>query len=1058
MTRRIHASELERLIADDTVADEAIAPYIKPASVRGLPFEPVLTANGATVYVPPKPDIVGLTVSALNARSNRRREADYKARISGGWKGLKVLAEGDSWFVYPILLHDIVDNLSNDYAIYSVAAAGDALDNIVRGAARIEELVQGHGFDAVLLSAGGNEIVGDPLRSYIRPAQASSSAPDDYITEAFDAFLAGAKARVSGVLDRLTKRFPRLHIFGHGYDSPSPRRDGIWLEPALSSHKIPEAVRGPILGRMIDRYYGMLKEVETQFNGQFHVVDCRNAVGTREQWFDELHPLNPGFARAADRFRMEIDRVFGMSRQVRITWRPSEETTGARTRSQTYPHGAMITVGRNAEREIVLDDDRVSRSHVRLVVGASSVEVEDLGSSNGTLIEGRRTTKATWLPGQKLRIGPFVFALSLEPPAKIDVAGPTASDGGVEAPSKKPEAAASSSVALGTPLAGQARAATPPAGEPTPAAERPRQSLDIVLSKASIIRQSSRAWAIGVFENVNPLATRGAARAIDEYFDGIVSNVLEGRIVEGRLGPPFCLPIHADPNAARNLFLAGLGAISDFGPSVVEAAGESLARLLTATHVFELATVPMGLNSGLPMHGSVEGFLTGFLRGLYAADEGRGFRSLTLCEVKPDRFAELVRQVHALKTGDYFASRGFDVTIREEVPGDRESAPAKEPHAATPGGRVYLNKIYLEVVNRISGLFEYALVGAPGAAAPSFSSPAAVSEGLRTLLDAPDCPHFDAALGRELANAYLPAELQEALWHELTSEQGHLVIIHDGASAAVPWEASFIDGRSVALEIGISRQHKPQTRSSPVKHIDRVKQEADGRLRMLLVYDPTCNLKGAETEAQELTKLFSQHNCEITTLRREQCTKEAVLGEMAKGCYDLLHFAGHARFTRLDPKRSGIVLANETYLSASDLEKLPAVPRLIFLNACQSGRVRGDQSQNGSVTRDSRTDHASLAEGLILRNVKQFIGTYWEVNDGAANRFATSFYSELLAGKPVGESMRSSRKALASGGQHDWVNYLHFGEPGELLRKLNPAPSSAKSTDAGRARNELSGR
>ena len=1031
MAPRIDANKLEQLIADDKVADEEIAKYLKRSAVRGLPFEPMLIANEATVDAPPTRGIVGLTVAALNARSNRRRLAAYQKRIASGWKGLKILAEGDSWFLYPILLRDIVDNLSDQFAIYSVAAAGDTLDNMVRGTAHIEELIEANGIDAMLFSAGGNDIAGDQLRSYLREVPGAVQAPEAYITETFDQFLASSKTRIAGVVTRLTKRFPKLQIFGHGYDWPFPQGQGIWLEPAFISRKIPNELRGPILKIMIDRYYRMLEDIAAQSSGQYHLVDCRGAVGSSEQWFDELHPFNPGFARAANIFRKEINRVFGASKsmggefQAKITWRPNEEATGARTRSRAFPQGASISIGRSNDREIVLDDDRVSRKHVQLTVAGPAVEIDDAGSSNGTFIDGIKVAKARWLPGQKLQIGPFAFEFELEPVAAPEIA-PIAP----VPPGRLPE-------------------------EPK-SPDKPLRSLEIVVAKGSITRQAAPAWAIGVFENVNPLATRGVARAIDEEVDGLLSDVLQSQIVEGRLGTVLPVPVPAERGLARNLFLAGLGAISEFIPKTVETAGESLARVLVATHIFELATIPIGMNCGLTIKGSIESFLTGFLRGLQQHDGTRGFRSVALCEVNADRYAELSKLVQELAATGYFKALGFDVKVREDAPsGQTPDKPEQvERKVAPPERPGYTNKIYVEVVNRTGSMFEYSLIGAPGASIPCFSAAAAVSDRLKAALDARSCPKFDAALGKELADGYLPAALQTALGNELASEPGHLLVIHDSASAAVPWEASFIGGRSLALEIGISRRHKPGTRSESVKHIERAKLAPDGRVRLLLVFDPTCDLTGAETEAHDLAELFKKNGCEIKTLQREECTKEAVLNELRTGNYDLLHFAGHGSFTQQHPEKSGVLLYNQQFLLASDLESLPAVPRLIFLNACQSGRVRSRDGSSQMIAAGGRTDHASLAEAFILRNVSQFVGTYWLVNDDAARSFAVSFYSELLAGRPVGDAIRTARQTLASAGLNDWVNYLHFGEPGVLLRKVTravDAQAAAVPADRGEA-------
>ena len=217
---------------------------------------------------------------------------------------------------------------------------------------------------------------------------------------------------------------------------------------------------------------------------------------------------------------------------------------------------------------------------------------------------------------------------------------------------------------------------------------------------------------------------------------------------------------------------------------------------------------------------------------------------------------------------------------------------------------------------------------------PFFAGPAVVSDRLKGVLASPSCPRFDLALGTELAEAFMPSKMQHVLGQELTSAPGHLVIIHDGASAAVPWEAAFIDGKSLALGVGVSRKHRSETRSMPAKRPQRAAPPSDGRLRMLLIFDPTCDLKGTETEAHDLIELFNKKNCSIKALKREECTKEAILAELRGATYDLLHFAGHGMFTRQDPENSGIVLAGGKVFCASDLEGLPAVPRLIVLNAC----------------------------------------------------------------------------------------------------------------------------
>lgn len=68
----------------------------------------------------------------------------------------------------------------------------------------------------------------------------------------------------------------------------------------------------------------------------------------------------------------------------------------------------VVTVGRAPSCEVVVDDDSVSDRHARLAYEAGSWTVTDLGSTNGTAVEGKRVEPNQPAPlpyGAALRLG-----------------------------------------------------------------------------------------------------------------------------------------------------------------------------------------------------------------------------------------------------------------------------------------------------------------------------------------------------------------------------------------------------------------------------------------------------------------------------------------------------------------------------------------------------------------------------------------------------------------------------------------------------------------------------
>ena len=88
----------------------------------------------------------------------------------------------------------------------------------------------------------------------------------------------------------------------------------------------------------------------------------------------------------------------------------------------------VLRIGRGPDNDLALQHRGVSRNHVELHVTADGILVTDLGSVNGTFIDGERllSHQPTRLElGQELRVGPFVLAPRRSPSDQPDGAMPT---------------------------------------------------------------------------------------------------------------------------------------------------------------------------------------------------------------------------------------------------------------------------------------------------------------------------------------------------------------------------------------------------------------------------------------------------------------------------------------------------------------------------------------------------------------------------------------------------------------------------------------------------------
>jgi hypothetical protein len=87
-----------------------------------------------------------------------------------------------------------------------------------------------------------------------------------------------------------------------------------------------------------------------------------------------------------------------------------------------FPLGAQheIVVGRSSELDMVLVEDMVSRRHARIECDDDQIVIEDLGSTNGTFVNGEKIKRATLKEGDRVLIGTSILkVVSTEPGAPM---------------------------------------------------------------------------------------------------------------------------------------------------------------------------------------------------------------------------------------------------------------------------------------------------------------------------------------------------------------------------------------------------------------------------------------------------------------------------------------------------------------------------------------------------------------------------------------------------------------------------------------------------------------
>ena len=354
---KITVEQLMTKMSDLEADEQLLAEYFVLDEDESGAFNPQFKLNPSTVQIPKGPEAAERTAAAMNSANwfaKILRRSKFHKRLSSGYDGPIIVSEGDSWFQYPIRLKDTIDHLMQDFAIYSLGAAGDLLKRMADKQEYLAALAE-TGADILLLSGGGNDLVaGGALASHLEEFDADLNAAD-YLLPSFQALLDDAIQQYGRMFQQVRQHFPHVCILCHGYDYPVPNKDR-WLGKPMAERNIKSpALQKQIAAIMMDQFNRRLRRL-CRTMPHVTYIDCRGVIGD-QRWFDGLHPTNEGYRDVAKKFAREIRQIanarrgppmvidgpFGRASQLSRAVQSAPTIAGGRSRGMSL-HVGLNTV------------------------------------------------------------------------------------------------------------------------------------------------------------------------------------------------------------------------------------------------------------------------------------------------------------------------------------------------------------------------------------------------------------------------------------------------------------------------------------------------------------------------------------------------------------------------------------------------------------------------------------------------------------------------------------------------------------------------------------------
>jgi len=263
-----------------------------------------------------------MATTLKNYKAQQKRLSTRRLSSSIYPRDLTIVAEGDSWFDYP-LKKDVLDFLiEKGYAVKRFSKYGDTLENMVYGSEyekrdgmishkgpkslqAIHNAVRTYSPSFFLFSAGGNDIVGSEISTYLNHANSkpknllNRTILNERITQmsrAIEYYIKGIH-RVDKRCQILMDGYDYAKVDGRGYKVLGIKAAGPWIEPSMARKNIiNKNDQRRIIKHLVDNFNDMLSRLSSKHK-YFHHVDIRGQFGEDKDWHNEIHLNNRAYKR-----------------------------------------------------------------------------------------------------------------------------------------------------------------------------------------------------------------------------------------------------------------------------------------------------------------------------------------------------------------------------------------------------------------------------------------------------------------------------------------------------------------------------------------------------------------------------------------------------------------------------------------------------------------------------------------------------------------------------------------------------------------------------------------